>query len=184
MKQSLFFFVLPIVLMAVSCGVSRSVEKPADTKTTEEMQINDNEYQPLTAGISALPPLIIYRTKGDYQFMVPVMLNDEKTEVVSFPAPTDMFYQGELAIPVNLEQGYLLDIRGVGPNTAFLRMTYKTYSELDSAPSAADLYNLIFDKDPFLEMYICGNRGDKKQDIEKANLTIREGKLTECESIK
>jgi hypothetical protein len=129
--------------------------------------------------VNALPPLVIYKTRFDYQMLVPVTLNPEKTAVTDFPAPTDLFYEGELAIPANLEQGYMLDFRGVNRNTAFLRMTYEQYGSFDHIPTAAELFPLVLDPDPFTEIYICGVKQGKQADIIKANELIKAGKLGE-----
>ncbi|HRZ42579.1 MAG TPA: hypothetical protein P5228_07745 [Bacteroidales bacterium] len=130
--------------------------------------------------VGALPPMIIYKTRGDYQFLVPVTLNPEKTAVIMFPAPTDLQYEGRLAIPENLDQGYLLDLRGINQHTAFLHITYEKYSQLENTPDPAELFSMILDKDPFVEIYVCGVREGRDADIAKAQDLIRNGKLGEC----
>ena len=81
----------------------------------------------------------IYKTNGDYADCVPVTLNASGTEVVSFPSPSDLTD----ATPVKLADGYLLDRRGVGVNTAFTRYTYAEYSKLSQAPSPEELLKSV-----------------------------------------
>lgn len=130
--------------------------------------------------VGALPQLVIYKTHKDYRFLVPVTLNDEKTAIESFPSPTDLFYEGELAIPAELKQEYLLDFRGITPNTAFLKLSYMEYANLARIPSAEELFKLILDKDPFIEIYLCGQRQGKEADIARANTIISTGVLQDC----
>lgn len=77
----------------------------------------------------------IYKTNGDYTNLVPVTLNAARTAVVSFPAPTDLVN----AAPISLSDGFLLDRRGVGVNTAFTSYTYSDYSQMKNPPSPAEL---------------------------------------------
>ncbi|MDE6859438.1 MAG: hypothetical protein K2J65_03380 [Duncaniella sp.] len=81
----------------------------------------------------------IYRTNGDYADCVPVTLNSDRTAVVSFPAPSDLTG----AAPVQLKDGYLLDRRGVGVNTAFTSYTYASYSKLKQPPTPEDLLKSV-----------------------------------------
>lgn len=116
------------------------------------------------------PAAIVYKTRSDYAKYVPVTLSDDKTKIVSYPAPQDVFYQGKLAVPTELCHGYQLDNRGIMPNSAFLKITYEEYSKLKEAPSSDELYKQIIDKSPFTEMYDLGLRSqykDEKKDIEK-----------------
>lgn len=149
MKSSIFFGLILTVLISVHSRVQPellvSVGRPS-------------------------PPAVVYKTKADYSKYVPVTLSDDKTKIVSYPAPQDVFYQGKLAVPTELCHGYLLDNRGVTPNSAFLKITYEEYSKLKEVPSLDELYKLIIDKSPFTEMYDLGARStfkDEKKDIEK-----------------
>ena len=123
--------------------------------------------------VAALAPVIIYKTKADYSHLVPVTLNETGDKVVSYPAPSDLYSKGILAIPVQLDEGYLLDMRGVHPRTAFTSYTYENYSQLESAPSVQDLLNSIVDPDPFEELYDCGNRSQFENMEKDLNKLIR-----------
>ena len=76
----------------------------------------------------------IYKTKGDYSRYVPVELTDDKTRISSFPDVKDVYLDGKLAMPTALTGGYLLDNRGIGPNVAFLSITYEEYSRIEEDP--------------------------------------------------
>ncbi len=65
------------------------------------------------------PPTIVYKTKGDYNKLVPVLLSNDKSEIISYPHPKALMVGGQLALPTILEKGYLLDNRGVGDRIDF-----------------------------------------------------------------
>ena len=117
-----------------------------------------------------MPSAIIYKTKADYSMYVPVTLSDDKSRIVSYPGPRDVFYQGKLATPTHLADGFLLDNRGISLNSVFIKITYEDYAKLPQAPSTDEMYNLIIDKNPFTEMYDLGPRHNFADDkaIDKA----------------
>jgi len=127
---------------------------------------------------------VIYQTKADYSKNVPVTLSDDKTQIVSYPAPSDVYYQGQLAYPTKLEKGYLLDNRGITPNSAFLKLTYEEYSKLKEVPSLSELYKLIIDKDPFTSIYSLGQRGRFTNELDDINQIIKNGQLTSYKKLK
>ena len=87
-----------------------------------------------------IPKAVIYTTNGDYNNCVPVTLNDARTALVSFPDPRDLRYD---VAPLPLANGYLLDRRGVGYNTAFTRWTYAEYAQLPAVPTPDELMQNI-----------------------------------------
>lgn len=91
----------------------------------------------------------IYKTNGDYADRVPVTLNSQRNVLVSFPAPSDV--RG--AAPVALADGFLLDRRGVGPNTAFTRWTYEEYSKMETVPSPAEIMDNLIPGAAVTEIY-------------------------------
>jgi hypothetical protein len=126
--------------------------------------------------------LVIYKTKKDYSEYLPVTLNNNKDRIVSYPSPRDIYYNGKLALPTKLKKGYYLDNRGISPNSVFTSYTYEEYSKLDRAPNVEDIMKRIIDFDPFLEIYICGNRIDNNM-----NTLIKkmiDGKFKDCQRIK
>jgi len=131
--------------------------------------------------VKALPPVIIYKTKSNYDKNVPVIMSEDKKDIVSYPDITDVYYAGKLAYPTQLANGYLLDNRGIGKNVAFLRFTYEEYSKLSSTPTKEELLGMIIDKNPLIELYNC----DKlpKNNIEKLNEAISNGIQNYCSNI-
>jgi len=130
------------------------------------------------------PRVFVYKTSDNYYLHVPVILSKDKKTVVSYPAPTDLFYNGDLAFPVKLENGYLLDRRGIGEGCAFLQWTYYEYSRLDKTPDQEELLKMILNADPLTELYDCGKRNNFRDIESELNLIIREGKLNQFKRIK
>ncbi len=102
-------------------------------------------------------PVTIYKTTKDYSQNVPVIMNADRTEIVSYPDPKDIRKSSK---PTQLNNGYLLDNRGIGENVAFLSYTYDEYSKLASAPSREQLMNSIIDKHPLTTIVDCGHASD------------------------
>lgn len=120
---------------------------------------------------------LVYKTHQNYNDLVPVVLSADKTEIVNYPAPSDLYFNGQLALPTKLKKGYLLDNRGINKNVAFLKITYQEYAKLDKAPSLEELYDMIIDKDPLLELYKFGNRDSFSNLIVDLNDLIKKGEL-------
>lgn len=93
--------------------------------------------RPLTGGERALPMAVIYQTNGDYADCVPVTVSDGR--LVSFPAPQDVAH----AWPLRLSDGYLLDRRGINPDSRFTRYSYAEYGALASPPTPEALKSAI-----------------------------------------
>ena len=124
--------------------------------------------------ISAVQQVIIYKTTKDFSRLVPVIMNGERTQIVSYPAPTDLIYNGKPALPVSLDDGYLLDNRGIQPNVAFTSFTYEEYAALSVSPSMDELMRKIVEKYPLTEMYYCGLR-DSFSNINELKKLIKDG---------
>jgi hypothetical protein len=135
---------------------------------------------------SAIPsaPCIIYKTKRDYSRYVPVMLSEDKNKIVSYPDIRDIYYKGNLAYPTALNDGFLLDNRGIGPDVAFLNITYEAYRDLSKTPSIGELMKLILDKDPIQEMFQCGYRSQYSDPEKELNNIISSGNLKNCKRLK
>ena len=123
------------------------------------------------------PPTLVYKMKAYYHTLVPVMMNEEKTRIVSYPAPGDLTNNGHPATPVSLHGNYWLDNRGIGPQTVFLNITYQDYSALKQAPTLQEMMQLIKEKYPLLEIYSCGNRYQYKDLPDDLNKIIDAGNL-------
>ena len=66
---------------------------------------------------------------------VPVLMEEGRTRILAYPAPSDLKTGDVLCLPTPLEDGYLLDNRGIGLNVAFLAYTYEEYSKFTEPPS-------------------------------------------------
>jgi len=126
------------------------------------------------------PQTIIYKTRKDYAQFIPVTLSEDKSEIVSYPHPKDVFRNGELAYPTELKNGYLLDNRGIDVNVAFLNVTYEDYSKMEKAPLLEELFSMILDNDPLLDFYYYGNRYTFKNEIADLNKLIVDDGLKAC----
>ena len=130
-------------------------------------------------------PVVVYKTKKDYQHKVPVILSDDKKTIVSYPAPGDFKNGGANQQPVALHKGYMLDKRGINKNVAFLKMTYEQYAALTAPPSVEELYKMIIDKNPLTDICDCGPRKDNPDAVNKLNAIIDAKKLhSKCKSLK
>ncbi|MDY0344118.1 MAG: hypothetical protein RBR28_11125 [Lentimicrobium sp.] len=118
------------------------------------------------------PRTYIYQTTADYYLQVPVTLSDDKKELHSYPSPGDVYYKGELALPVQLENGFLLDRRGIHPQSAFTKWTYAEYSRLKQTPTQDEIMDMLLDTDPFVSLYDCGPLNKYSNPIEELNAFI------------
>jgi len=151
---------LPVLLCLAGCGASRS---SADLPAVEFGQ----------------KPTIVYKTKADYRDKVPVLLSEDGKKIVSYPAPSDLFIGKELAKPIELYEGYLLDRRGIGPRVAFLDISYLAYARLPTTPSPEDLMGMLLETEPLLECYDCGSVREPGQ----LNILIKNEALGKCKNL-
>lgn len=159
-----------VALGVAACSSSKSSTEPAKAIPAPQVV----SMQP-TGGnsVSALPKAVVYRTNGNFIHNVPVTLSADRKEIVSFPAPTDIT---EGSLPVELDNGYLLDRRGVGPNTAFTTYTYKEYSELKTAPSLKELKEAIIGGAEVVELVVLPMTLTTALDeIPECNRLVKEG---------
>ena len=134
---------------------------------------------------SASPHVLVYKTKANYRKLVPVMLSEDKKTVVSYPDPADVKTGGGYPLPVLLHKGYLLDKRGVGKNTAFIKLSYEEYGKLKAVPSPGELYGMMVKKNPLTELWDCGTRDEAKNDAKHINQLIDKKLLKKkCTAIK
>ncbi|MEO8087693.1 MAG: hypothetical protein ABI763_12775 [Bacteroidota bacterium] len=127
---------------------------------------------------------IIYKTVKDFSRNVPVTMNAEKTIILAYPAPKDIYYQGKLAVPEKLKDGFWLDNSGVNVNSVFLELTYDEYSKLKEVPLLTELMDAIADKNPFTEIYSLGTRSSFKEEVKEINGIIERGALKKFKKIK
>jgi hypothetical protein len=127
--------------------------------------------------VTQQPPITVYKTKGNYNNLVPIRLSDDKTQIVSYPAPSDLKKEGEFLYPTELEGSLLIDNLGISKNTVFIKLTYEEYAALQNTLPLSELFKLIVDKAPFLEMYDCGNKQSFTNLKEQLNDQIRKGEF-------
>ncbi len=162
-----------------------------DQKIGQERKLGDKDFKPAKKEnngfapvvneqsdkqpiVPKKPPVIIYKMKADYSNNIPVILSADKKTVVRYPAPGDLFFEGKISRPTKLANGFYLDNRGVNENVAFTSYTYDDYLNLKKAPTAQELFNIIIDADPLLEIYQLKDIG---RDPEALNEIIKSGSL-------
>lgn len=124
---------------------------------------------------AATPKVVIYKTIRDFSGYVPVTMNASKTEIVSYPAPSDLIVGGKIVAPTVLKNGYLLDNRGITENVVFLKYTCEAYSKMQEAPSLTEMKNNILEKYPLAEFIYCGNINSGNPTIKALNKLIDNG---------
>ncbi len=130
------------------------------------------------------PPALVYKTRADYANRVPVMMNDAKTAIVSYPHPNDLKNSQGYLLPVQLKRGYLLDKKGIGKNVAFLKMTFDEYAKLSEPPPMEQLEKLILDKDPLVELCDCGTITRFSDPVNQLNDYIKHHSLSDrCKTL-
>jgi hypothetical protein len=171
MKNALLFLIAFAVLLSTSCS-RKSVVTTSPGKD-----------KPMTMTHNALPPCIIYKTKADYSKQVPVALSSDKSTIASYPDVRDIFINGTYPYPTKLDDGFLLDNRGVGPDVAFLDYTYEAYHNLGKTPTMDDLLKHIEDKNPLVALYQCGNKSQYADLSRELNVLIHAG-FKNCKRLK
>lgn len=131
---------------------------------------------------SALPSIVIYKTKANYSMLVPIGLSADKKEIVSYPDPKDVKNDSGFYYPTALNDGYWMDNIGVGVNTGYLGMSLKEYSQLSEPLKLNVMMTMLVDTAPFTEMWNCGSRGSVS--IEEINKWISTKTLSKnCKAI-
>lgn len=147
---------MAISFLLLSCNTARTVVENSTSKII----------------FAAGPKTIVYSTNKDYSHNVPVTMNAEHNRIISYPAPTDIYYQGKLAYPTPLDNGYWLDNRGINKNTVFLSYTYEEYAKLTSVPSLDELLKKVISRHPFEQLWDCGIRTQYKNETKELNRLI------------
>ena len=161
-----------ITVFIFSCG---SKNNKNTTKLNENSNIIFNDIQ----------PLLVYKTKSNYNDLVTVLLSEDKKTIVSYPHPKDIIIGSGKPLPIILNDGYLIDNRGINKNVAFLNITYFEYEKLENAPNINELYKMIIDKNPLLELCNCGTKANFKNVKEELNEIIKNKELQlKCKTIK
>ena len=157
-------FVLSITFLTACCVCQKT---GTDVKQKPPGSASNSQVGPHT---------LVYKTKGNYNLLVPILLSDDKKNIISYPDPKDLKLNGELQTPIVLKNNYLLDKRGIGRNVAFLKYTYADYIQLKTIPTIAELMQAIVDKDPLVELIDCGLKSNFQNEEKQINDWI-EGNL-------
>ncbi len=167
-------WIVLLVFTALSFAACRTSTRMKTDNQTVTPQPDEIKLELPAANSSAVrsPQVFIYKTKGDYYNNVPVLMNNERTQIVSYPAPVDLTIGGKLRLPTRLVEGYLLDNKGIGPNVAFLSYTYEEYSKMATAPTMTELMNHIIAKYPLTTWHYCGPRADYTDLVPQLNALI------------
>jgi len=120
-------------------------------------------------------PAVIYKTIRDFFDYVPVIMNEDRTRIVSYPDPSDLTFNGIPTKPTLLINGYLLDNRGITKNVVFLKYKYEDYIKMETPPSLSDMMANILEKYPLAEMYSCGLRNEYSDLIRDMNSIVGAG---------
>lgn len=171
-----FLRLLPIVALVGACCTHKEAQPTVQQPGTEQSD---------SAVAVTGPPTIVYRTRVDVGDAVPITLSADGKEIVSYPHPSDLRAGDAYATPTPLGEGYLLDNRGIGPNTVFLKWTYAEYAALPQVPTLLELQDAITVRDPFAEIYDCGLRNNYTDPLKDLSELVRSGMLLRrCKRIK
>ncbi len=124
---------LMLPLAAAACHAPQQAQPAADAPEAAPAKAPERT-------VSMLPRALVYKTSVPCADNVAISLNPAGNAVQSYPAPGDVT---AASAPVELPGGWYLDRRGLGPNTAFISLTYEEYSRLKQAPSPEQLMKMI-----------------------------------------
>lgn len=178
MSKEMIIGIAALCVLLTSCRSAK--QETTGVSGMQKIEMTDRLKPQWVGGGSAAvasPVVYVYKTKADYFHHVPVLMDEARTRILSYPAPGDLKLGDGLRLPTPLDQGYLLDNKGIGPNVAFLTYTYEEYSRLPEAPSMEELMTHILDKYPLSELRACGRRADYKDIVKELNEKIAEGFL-------
>lgn len=171
--QHLILIGLSLLFGLFGCNTKKEIPISKNTSISNSITAPRIQEKKNEKGVTHSPQAIIYRMKKNYSKYVPITLSDDKSRVISYPAITDIYYKGKLAYPTQLTNDYWLDNRGINKNTAFIKLTYDAYSKLKKTPSINELFQMIIDKDPLLEIINCGQRSNFNDEVMELNQLIK-----------
>lgn len=139
MKSLILLLTSTMVLALTSCtpNTGANTYSEAAQYATPQGEQMSQDTQPY----AMIPNAVAYKTNGDYINNVTIVLNQDGTLLLSYPAPSDITKN---SIPVPLSGGWILDNRGgISHNTAFTTFTWEQYMELPEAPAPYQLLERI-----------------------------------------
>lgn len=110
-------------------------------------------HQKMTDKIAiAKPNIAVYQLKNMGSLaLVPVKLDSAKQNIVSYPSPSDLSKMKSAEV----YQNWVIDQRGINPNTVFVNMSIQDYITQNKLPDLAVWQDLIDEKNPFKTFYQC-----------------------------
>ena len=111
------------------------------------------------------------------------MLSADRSKIIAYPSKQDLYKNNAYTYPTELIREYFLDNRGINAQTALLKLNHEMYLKLEDGFSANDLFVQIKDKNPFIELYDCGNRFKFKDEVKEINQMILKNKLKNCKCL-
>jgi hypothetical protein len=100
----------------------------------------------------AKPNYAIYQLKnGTDLAQVPVTLDEQKQNIVAYPSPKDLAQMSNAV----LHDGWVIDLRGVNAQSAFVAEKINEYIEKNEMPNLTLWQESITNKNPFVYFYQC-----------------------------
>lgn len=163
--------VIALALLTVNCSTTKRDGRDNAPIPSVSAQHKNAMSSPSQAGV--MPKAHIYKTNGNYNDNVSVTMNADGSQLISYPAPSDI---SNASAPLPLADGYLLDRRGISPTTAFTSYTYSRYSALSTAPDASQLIKSIIPGAKVTEIVeLPMTTSQAASDTARCNNLIREG---------
>lgn len=151
MKKLFIAIVAVAGVASMTACQSNKENTKSETTTTQTTTTQTPLERTIDNSAMAMPPIRIYKTKADYSNLVPITMNDDKTQIVSYPDPADVY---DSKRPTQLNDGYLLDNFGIGKNVVYTDYTFEQYAALESVPELETLMQHIIDRNPLTELYV------------------------------
>lgn len=176
-RNSANMYISMAILFAVnsSCKVRQHTDSRSGDLEIGAPTVQMDQVRMGGRTVKAEHQVVIYRTKRDYSKYVPVILSKDKSRIVSYPDVSDVYLNGKLAYPTKLDDGYLLDNRGINEDVAFTGYTYSEYAKLKTTPSVEQLFKCIVDDSPLLCMVYCGSQSKYPNGVADLNRLIKDG---------
>lgn len=100
---------------------------------------------------------MVYKVKKPFHGFVPVVLNEDKSDIISYPGKEDALHILERGIALQLQEDYWLDKQGIQAHSVFLSKTLEEWKNLTVIPTPREMMALIQIQEPFAELCDCGN---------------------------
>jgi len=153
---------LPFLLVIIGCSHKNAPQKESFSAAALKQVLHADKK------------VVVYKTNGDYNLNVPVVLSEDKSTIVAYPSIDDVkMDSNRYKTPLKLKNGYLLDLAGISKNSVFLSITYEEYAQLKSLPSLKEMYAMIITKEPFVEFWDCRSAYQYKDIEAEINAEIK-----------